>query len=188
MSNVILNDNILRILEEFCLDYDKKIYGRQVAGKLKMNQKTVSNILNRLEKEEILKYSTEGKNKYYSLNMLNPQIKDIIKILEIARKNKFIQKYNKLKELFYALEKKAKGILVIFGSYANFTGNKDSDLDVFVIGTVGEVEDLENLYKIKINIVKSSKEKVNKQDVFVKEIIKNHIIIKGVEEFVELIW
>lgn len=188
MNNMILNDKNLSILKEFCLDYDKKIYGRQIAGKLKMNQKTVSNILNRLEKEGILKYLTEGKNKYYFLNMLNPQIKDIIKMLEIARKNKFIQKYSKLKELFYALEKRAKGILVIFGSYANFTSNKDSDLDVFIIGSLREVEDLENLYKIKINIVKSSKEKINKQNVFMKEIIKNHIIIKGVEEFVELIW
>src|SRR4030043_593162 len=120
MSNMILNDKTLDILEEFCLGYNKRIYGRQVANKLKMNQKTVSNLLNRLEKEGILKYSTEGKNKYYFLNMLNPQIKDIIKMIEIARKNKFIQKYSKLRELFYALEKRANGTLVIFGSYANF--------------------------------------------------------------------
>ena len=188
MSNMLLNEKALDILEEFCLNYTKKIYGRQVANKLKMNQKTVSNMLNRLEKEGILKYSTEGKNKYYFLNMLNPQIKDIIKMLEIARKTKFIQKYSRLKDIFYTLEKRAHGILVIFGSYANFTSNKDSDLDVFVIGKIGEVEDLESLYKIKINIVKSNKEKINKEDVFMKEIIKNHIIIKGVEEFIELIW
>lgn len=185
---MILNDKALNILEEFCLDYNKKIYGRQIANKLKMNQKTVSNMLNRLEKEGVLKYSTEGKNKYYFLNMLNPQIKDIIKMLEIARKNKFIQKYNKLKDLFYALEKRTNGILVIFGSYANFTSNKDSDLDIFVIGSIKDIEDLENLYKIKINIIKSNKEKINKENVFVKEVIKNHFVIRGFEEFVELIW
>jgi len=188
MSNMLLNDKVINILEEFCLDYNKRIYGRQVANKLKMNQKTVSNMLNRLEKEGVLKYSTEGKNKYYFLNMLNPQIKDIVKMLEMARKNKFIQKYNKLKDLFYALEKRASEILVIFGSYANFTSNKDSDLDIFVVGNIKDIEDLENLYKIKINIVKSSKQKIDKEDVFVKEIIKNHIVAKGVEEFVELIW
>lgn len=188
MSNMILNDSTLDILEEFCLDYYKKIYGRQIASKLKMNQKTVSNMLNRLEKEGILKYSTEGKNKYYFLNRLNPQIKDIIKMLEIARKNKFIQKHSKLKDLFYALEKRTNGTLIIFGSYANFTSNKESDLDVFVIGSIENTEDLENLYKIKINIINSDREKINKEEVFVKEVIKNHIIIKGVEEFVELIW
>jgi DNA-binding Lrp family transcriptional regulator len=185
---MLYNEKILGILEEFCLDHTRKIYGRQIANKLKMNQKTVSNIFNKLEKEGVLKYSTEGKNKYYFLNMLNPQIKDIIKMLEITRKNKFIQKHSKLKDLFYSLEKRAKGDLVIFGSYANFTTNKESDLDVFVIGNIREIEDLENLYKIKINVVKSTKEKINKDDVFIKEVIKNHIIIKGVEEFVELTW
>ncbi|MBI2044565.1 nucleotidyltransferase domain-containing protein [Candidatus Pacearchaeota archaeon] len=188
MSNMLLNAGMLGILEEFCLDYTKKIYGRQIANKLKMNQKTVSNIFNRLEKDGVLKYSTEGKNKYYFLNMLNPQIKDIIKMLEIARKNKFIEKHAQLKDLFYALERRATGILVIFGSYAKFTNKKESDLDVFVAGSMEEIEDLENLYKIKINAIKSSKEKINKNDIFVKEVIKNHIIIKGVEEFVEAIW
>jgi len=188
ISNMLLDNKTLKILEEFCSDKNKKIYGRQVAIKLKMNQKTVSNILNRLEKENILKYSTEGKNKYYFLNMLNPQIKDIIIMIEIARKNRFIQKYKGLSNLFYELEKLTQGILVIFGSYASSTNNKDSDLDVFIIGNIDEVGKFERLYKIKINIVKSDKKKINKEDVFIKEIMKNHVIIKGVEEFVNLIW
>ena len=188
MSNMLLNNNALSILAEFCSDYNKEIYGRVIAQKLKMNQKTASNILNKLEKEGILKYSTEGKNKYYSLNKFNPEIRDVMKIVEIGRKNKFIHRHNKLKDLFYSLEKKAEGILIIFGSYANFTNNKDSDLDIFIISNIKEIEELEDLYKIKINAVKSSKEKINKEDIFMKEIIKNHIIIKGVEEFIDLIW
>ena len=188
MSNMLLNNKTLIILEEFCLDRDRKIYGRQIANKFKMNQKTVSNILNKLEKEGILKYSTEGKNKYYFLNKLNPGIKDTLRMLEIARKNKFIQKYSKLSDLFYVLEKRAEGIVVIFGSYANSTSNKDSDLDIFIIGKIKDVGDLENLYNIKINIIKSSKEKFNKEDVFIKEITKNHILLKGVENFTDLIW
>jgi predicted nucleotidyltransferase len=185
---MLLDENTLAVLEEFCRDYAGRIYGRQIADKRKMNQKTVSNVLNRLEKENILKYSTEGKNKYYFLNMANPQIKDIVKIVELARKNKFISKYEKFRELFYSLEKQAQGILVIFGSYASLTSAKDSDLDVFVIGKIAEIKDLEEMYDIKINVVKSSKEKINKQDIFIKEIIKNHIMLKGVEEFIELIW
>jgi len=188
MSNMLLNDKAIEILAEFCSDYNKKIYGRQIAGKLKINQKTASNVLNRLEKEGILKYSTEGKNKYYFINKLNSQIKDILKIVEIARKNKFTQKYTRMKDLFYELEKRAKGIVIIFGSYANFASSKESDLDVFVLGSIKEVNDLEDLYKIKINLVKSNKDKIDKEDIFIKEIIKNHIIIKGVEEFIDLIW
>ena len=185
---MLLDENTLAVLDEFCHDYARRIYGRQVAKKLKMNQKTISNVLNRLEKENILKYSTEGKNKYYFLNMANPQIKDIVKMVELARKNKFISRHEKFGELFYSLEKQTQGTLIIFGSYANFTSTRDSDLDVFVIGKIEEIKDLEEMYGIKINVIKSSKGKINKQDIFIKEIIKNHIILKGVEEFIELIW
>lgn len=185
---MLLNINALKVLEEFCLDYDKKIYGRQIALKNKMNQKTVANALNSLEKQGILKYSTEGRNKYYSLNKRNPETKEIIKITEIARKNKFIEHHNKLKALFEELEKRTKGILIVFGSYSNFTDKSDSDLDILNIDGSLDIEDIKDKYKVKINPVKIELKKFNKEEVFIKEIIKNHIILKGVEDFVDLIW
>jgi DNA-binding Lrp family transcriptional regulator len=184
---MLLNKNMFSIIAEFSSDYSKRLYGRQLAKKLNMNQKTVSNILNMLEKEHIVKYSTEGKNKYYFLNKLNTQLPDYIKIVEIERKNQFIAKYSKLKDLFKDLERKTNGIIIIYGSYANFTNNSQSDLDVFVMGEIEEIEDLENKYNLKINVVKSTKANFNINEVFVKEIINNHIILKGVEEFVGLL-
>jgi len=100
MSNMILNKNLIKILEVFSEDYNKRIYGRDVAKKLKMNQKTVSNILNKLEKENILKFSIEGKNKYYYLNKFNSNIKEIVKLIEIQRKIEFLDRYKKFRELF----------------------------------------------------------------------------------------
>jgi|SRR3989344_431563 len=188
MSIMILNNNISNILENFATDYNKKIYGRDVAKKLKMNQKTVSNILNKLEKENILKFSFEGKNKYYYLNNLDQNIKEIIKLIEISRKIKFIEKYKSFKDLFNKLESRIEGIIGIFGSYANFSANKKSDLDVLIIGENREIKDLEQLYNIKINIVKIDKYKFDKGDTLIREIIKNHVILKGVEQFIELIW
>ena len=185
---MLLNNNALRILAEFCSDYSKRIYGGHAAKKLKMNQKTVANILNSLEKQNIVKYITEGKNKYYFLNRLNPQIPDFLKIIELGRKNYFIEKYPSLRGLFADLEKKAQGTLIIFGSYANFTSNDKSDLDIFILGKIGEIKDLEDKYNLKINIIRSIKDKFNKDDTFIKEVIKNHIILKGVEEFIELTW
>ena len=188
MSNMLLDKKTLGILNEFSSDYYGRIYGRAVAKKLKMNQKTVSNILNKLEKENILKYSYEGKNKYYSLNKFNPNIKEVIKLIEINRKIKFIERNKRLRELFNKLEQKSEGILVIFGSYAQGTNTEKSDLDVFVIGKLSNIGDLEELYGIKINVIKSDKSKFNKNELFIKEIIKNHIVLKGVEEFIELIF
>ena len=188
MSNMIFNTNKLKILEEFSLDYRRRIYGRNVAKKLKMNQKTVSNILNELEKEHILKFTQEGKNKYYYLNEFYPYVKEVIHLIETQRKISFLEKYKKLKELFLKLEERTDGILVIFGSYASFSANEKSDLDVLVMGKIKEVEDLEEIYNIKINIVKSKKDKFDKKECFIKEIIKNHIILKRMEDFVDLIW
>lgn len=184
---MILN-NILKILESFYGDYNKKTYGRDISKKLKMNQKTVSNILNKLEKENILKFTIEGKNKYYYLNKLNPHIKEIIKLIEINRKIKFIDNYKRYSDLFAKLETRTDGILVIFGSYANFSANEKSDLDVLFVGKYQELKDLEELYNIKINIVKIDKKKFNKDNILIKEIIKNHVILNGIEEFIGLIW
>ena len=188
MSNMLLNRNKLKILGEFSIHYTRRIYGRDIAKKLRMNQKTVSNILNELEKEHILKFTREGKNKYYYLNEFYPYIREIIQLIETQRKINFLEKYEKLKDLFLKLEKRAEGILIIFGSYANFSANEKSDLDIFVIGNIRDIEDLEELYNVKINIVKSNKKKFDKKEHIIKEIIKNHIILKGVEGFVELIW
>lgn len=188
MSNMILHINKLAVLKEFSNDYHKSIYGREIAKKLKMNQKTVSNILNQFEKEHILKFKTEGKNKYYYLNEFYPYLKELIQQLETQRKIDFLEKYKKLRELFLKLESRTQGILVIFGSYADFTSNKNSDLDVFVIGKIKDIGDLEDIYNIKINVVKlNNKDKVNKNDHMIKEIIKNHIILKGLEDFIWLL-
>ena len=185
---MILNINKMKVLAEFSADYHKRIYGRDIAKKLKMNQKTVSNILNELEKEHILKFTQEGKNKYYFLNEFYPYLKEMIQLVEIQRKINFLEKYKKLKELFLKLEERIEGMLVIFGSYANFSATEKSDLDVFILGRIKDIEDLEEFYNIKINIVKSNKTKFNKNEYVIKEIIKNHIVLQGVEDFIRLIW
>ena len=101
---------------------------------------------------------------------------------------KFIEKYKKFTELFSKFELRTKGILVVFGSYANFSPNERSDLDILIIGKNEEIKDLEELYNIKINIIRIDKNNFDKNDTLIKETIKNHVILKGVEDFIELIW
>ncbi len=90
--------------------------------------------------------------------------------------------------LLLEIEKRSKGIIGVFGSYASFSETKTSDIDLFVIGDIQEVKDLERMYNIKLNIVKLDKNKFKSKDHFINEIIQNHIIIKGIEEYIELIW
>jgi predicted nucleotidyltransferase len=185
---MLLDNKELIVLKEFTGDYSTKNYGRKLANRLNMNQKTVSNILNNLEKQHILKFTQEGKNKYYYLNKSNPFVKDIVKLIEINKRIMFFREYNKLNELFLEIEKRGSGLIIIFGSYAKFSSTKSSDLDLFVIGKMSELNDLENLYNIKINVVNSSKDKFKLNEMFIQEIINNHIILKGIEEYIELTW
>ena len=182
---MLLNNIEIKILREFTKDYSRKIYGRAIAKELKLNQKTVANILNRMEKENILKFSKEGKNKYYFLNQLNSGIKEVIKIIEINKKISFLEKHKNKRSLFLELEKRTKGILIIFGSYAKNQEIKNSDLDLFVLGSIKKIDDLEDKYDIKINIIKSKK--IHQEEIIFNEIIRNHIILKGVEDFLEIL-
>ena len=61
-----------------------------------MNQKTVSNTLSELEKEHILKFKQEGKNKYYYLNEFYPYLKEVINLIETQRKINFLEKYKRV--------------------------------------------------------------------------------------------
>jgi|SRR3989344_1221672 len=185
VSNMLLNRNQLIVLSEFSQDYSKRVYGRDIAKKHKLNQKTVSNILLKLEKENILKFETQGKNKYYFLNRFNPNISEIIKLIEINKKITFLNKHKRFIELFKELEKRTNGTLIIFGSYAKGSEHEDSDLDLFALGNIQEVKDLEKMYNLKINILKSKK--IDKEETIFKEIINNHIILKGEDDFINKI-
>jgi len=185
---MLLNKKEIKILGEFASDYHKGIYGREVAKGLGMNQKTVANILNQLEGEDVLKSDFEGRNKRYYLNRFNLRIKEILKMIEINRKIVFLDEHLMMKELFNKLEERVSGVLVVFGSYASGKEGKGSDLDAFVTGKVRGIDELEELWKIKINVVKSTKGKFDKNEYFIREIIKNHIVLKGVEDFIELAW
>jgi len=183
---MILNNQKLKILEEFSEDYSKRIYGRAIAKKLSLNQKTVSNVLLALEGENILKFAKEGKNKYYFLNRFNPHIKEIIKLIEIGKKINFLEKHKNIRRLFDEIEKRSKGICVIFGSYAKGSETKDSDLDIFLAGDLSSIKDLEETYQISINVIKAKKINLE-NDTILNEVLKNHIVLKGIEEFMELI-
>ena len=56
------------------------------------------------------------------------------------------------------------------------------------MGKIKDVDDLEKSYGIKISVIRSSKKKFDKNLNIVKEVMKTHIVLKGVEEFVSLVW
>ena len=155
---------------------------RGIAKQLKESHSTILRKLNKLVKENILDYKIEGKNKVFYIKK-NLQAKNYIFNAERYKLIKLLKKYPELNIIINdILEKTKEKLIVLFGSYAKFTAKKDSDIDIFVETRSRKTKEAIEATHSKIRV------KIGDFDIdsqLIKEIIKNHIILRGVEEFYE---
>lgn len=179
----MLLDTHIIIVEELLKDINVGLTGSFIAKKHNLNQKTVANYLQKLEKEHILTSTIQGKNKIYLFNLEN-QIMDFILAIEHLKTFHFYQKNSFIKEVAMKLKAATKGTLIIFGSYAKNTHKKDSDLDIYILGKANEekIDSIATLYNIDIHPKIYSK---FTPDILTKEVIKHHIIVKNAEPFIQ---
>ena len=153
---------------------------RQIAKELKMNHMTVKRALDTMVKENIFDVREEGKNNIFSIKKTS-EAQNAALSAEIYKFNKFIKKHPELKREIIELRKLAAMVLV-FGSYAKGIEARDSDVDIFIETDSAKIKNsaskLNNKFSVKTG-------KYDKNDLLVKEIEKNHIIVKGFEEFYE---
>ncbi len=191
---MLLDDLRLSVIEVFLGNYVGSFTGSYIARKKSLNQKTVANTLNKLEDEGFLKSTTVGRNKEFSLNLDNLEsVKNLIVAVEHLRTANFLKKNPMVKEILLKAKLFLKGIVVVFGSYAKGTQKKDSDLDIFVGGTYNrdKIYEISKLYGIQVNVKNYSPDAFRRvlktKDVLINEILKNHIIITSIEEFVNMV-
>ncbi len=104
-------------------------------------------------------------------------------MVESYKLKKAVEKYPSLRNLIERIQENKKiKLAIIFGSYAKFSANKESDIDLY-IETLNqklkqEIEKIDSRINAKIG-------KYDKKSLLIKEIEKNYIIIKGVEHFYE---
>ncbi len=180
----MLLDNQINIFEEFLKDFNAKLTGSYIAKKKGLNQKTTANFLNRLEKEAILKSNTQGKNKLFFLNLNNKEIvENFMMAAEHIRTINFYKKNILVKEITEKIQAHIEGAAIIFGSYAKNIQKQGSDLDILIIGKCNEkeIENISKIYKIDISLKIYPELEL---DILLKEVIKEHIIIKNTELFV----
>jgi len=158
----------------------KENHVRGIAKKLNKSHSTVSRKLNRLKKENVIDYKKEGKNKTFFLKK-NLIAKSYVFEAELNKLIKLLKKYPELSIIFEEIIKKTdEKLIILFGSYAKGIAKKSSDIDIYI-----ETKDKNNK-KIVEEINSKIKVKIGPFDVksfLIKEIIKDHIIIKGIEEF-----
>ncbi|MBM3199981.1 nucleotidyltransferase domain-containing protein, partial [Candidatus Woesearchaeota archaeon] len=135
-----------------------------------------------LFEENVVDYREEGKNKVYFLKK-NSESRSYIFMAEHYKLIRMLEIYPYLRK---AVEKiqldKRISLAVIFGSYAKNTANKNSDVDVYIETRDKKIkQDLEGTdSKLSIKIGA-----YDRKNLLIKEIEKNHVIIKGVEGFYE---
>ncbi|MEM4397312.1 MAG: nucleotidyltransferase domain-containing protein [Candidatus Woesearchaeota archaeon] len=170
---------IIKIIEVLL---NGKKHLRQIAKEIKTNQTTTARKLQDLYKENVVDFEYAGKNKVFFLKKTF-EAKQYCLIMEQYKTLDSIKKYPVLRNIFEKIRKNEKiSMALIFGSYAKQTSTKESDIDIY-IETLDkeikkEIESINSRISVKIG-------NYEKENLLIKEIEKNHIIIKGGEEFYE---
>jgi len=133
-------------------------------------------------------------------NFSSEEGKNIFSLIESEKKQEFFKKNKNLIGSFNQLLKNINNkikVILVFGSFASYSQTKDSDLDILFLTT--EKKDISDLKKEiersfitfeheispRIDTLNNFKRNIN-IGVY-QTILKNHIIIKGALNFIELI-
>jgi len=159
-----------------------KIHLREIARLLGESHSTILRKLNELIKENVIEAEFQGKNKLYSLKN-NLMGRSTIYMAENYKLTKLLKEYPKLSIILSEVSKKTdEKVIMIFGSYAKFLAKPNSDIDIFIETKSRKVKDIVKEINSKLSVKIGP---MDKDSLLIKEIIKNHVILKGVEEFYE---
>ncbi len=155
---------------------------RGIAKRLGESHSTILRKLNILKKDSVIDYKKEGKNKVFFLKN-NIISRTYILKAELYKLLKLLKEYPELSIIFEEILKKTdEKLIILFGSYAKGLAKKESDIDIYIEtkdrGIKKMIEDVHSKINVKIGVFDA-------KSPLIREIIKDHIIIRGVEEFYE---
>ncbi len=186
--------NKFKILKFFSENKDKEFSIKKVSETIKMNYKIVYETIDYLESKKLIKFRKKGASKLCTFNY--KYTSEIAKVENIRKKELFKNEdikliFKRIKEIKYPFY-----CLIIFGSYANKTHKKNSDIDICLICDDKNISEKINdvldtiptdthLQKFTTNEFLSMIE-LKKSNIG-NEIIKNNIVLHGLENFYELV-
>jgi DNA-binding Lrp family transcriptional regulator len=184
--------NAIRILVAYLDDYKKGLHVREMAKATKLSPSTVSYLTRNLEKECVLDHVMEGLNKKYFVNYGNPAVKGMLAAAELSKKTAILEKYFVIKKMAGEVDF-GNAIVALFGSFAGSTAADTSDIDILLLDRTPEIkkklEKFGKLYGKQLHVISMTKKDfLSEKKEFIKEIMKNHVVLNGAEEFVDMIW
>ena len=179
----------LQVISLFRSNYKTRFYLREISKLSKLPLKTCQNVLADLEKDNILKSKVEGKNKYFFLNLENIKTKSYLLQAEIYQTDIFLERYPQFKIFLKSIKTTAS--IIVFGSFARSTADKNSDLDILIISNK-ELKLPFHLLPFKPHQIslteKTFLKALKKQEDLIKEIEENHTILNNHSFYVNVMW
>lgn len=185
--------NQLKVLKLFVDHKDREFTIKKAAETLKINYRIVYEEVMKLEKEKLIRITRIGNSNLCEFNYKLDY--KIVEIEEIRKKELF---RNKDIQLIYKRIREVKSpfyILVLFGSYVKKTNTKHSDIDLCLITDNPEVsKDVNTILSItplNVHLQEFTSEHFlmmlkSKEFNVGNEIVKNNIILYGIESFYEV--
>lgn len=196
MEEYNINHTTLKILGLYCADYGRSLHLREISRQTKVDVKAVQLQLRRLEKINVVSSVLKGRNKEYSLNLGNSITKYYMIMAETFASIIYLRKNFLIKKTVSEIGNLIEGTMVLFGSFARGQVTKESDIDIFVVSgkkiPMSTVREAGRLIGRTISIKSASRRHFMKgleeKDPLISEVVSNHIILKGVDDYCDIIW
>jgi predicted nucleotidyltransferase/predicted transcriptional regulator len=164
---------VLELLKSPC-------HAGELARKFNLSRAGALKILSNLSKKNTVDYKIEGRNKIYSLKK-TLEARSIIFISEHYKLLNIISQYPVLRGIFEKIQNDDKiRMALLFGSYAKSLAGKDSDIDIYIDSEDSSIKKSVERLNSKISAKIGN---YNEDSLLIREINKNHVIIKGAEQY-----
>lgn len=159
-----------------------KNHVRGIASKLGTNHMLMSRKIKELAQSNVVDFLWEGKNKSYFLKKTTEARMHVF-MAENYRLLQVLGNYPGLRSIIGKIHKdKRIKLAFLFGSYAKGIATKESDIDIYI--DIND-KDLRKEFQLLDSRLSIKIGKYDRQSPLIKEIEKNHVVIKGVEVFYE---
>jgi predicted nucleotidyltransferase/sulfur transfer complex TusBCD TusB component (DsrH family) len=156
------------------------LHTRAIADQLSSNHATVLRKLRDLTEENIVDFRMEGKNKVFTLKR-TIEGRNAAMIAEIYKQSSVVRRYPVLRGIVRAIQEMPEiPLAILYGSYAKGLPIKGSDIDIYIETSDSsrkkQLEQKHSLLSVKIGAFDT-------KNLLIREIRKDHVIIRGVEAY-----
>ncbi len=191
-----INQTTLRILGLYRGDYRRALHLRHIARETRVDVKAVQLQLKRLERLNILVSRLRGRNKEYCLNLNNSIAKYYVILAETFASLSYLSRNFLIKKVASEISNQIDGTIILFCSFASGQATKESDIDLFIVAdrkplkfAVRETADLIGReISVKSAIRGEFMRGLQDADPVVREVVLEHIILRGVDDFCDIMW